>query len=472
MGLSYGHTNDTFEPTIMQDTGMFLPSWAFRNNLVEVDYKGNAIPELAQSWETSSDLATWVFKLRKGVEFHNGKTLEAKDVIYSINIHRGETKSGGKSLLAAVKEVKADGKDTVIFTLNNGNLDFPAVLSAYHFPIGPAGTKGKDWDKCIGTGAFVLQDFEPGVRVFAKRNPNYFKKGRGHFDELEILYISDTNSRTNALKTNQIDYMDNCDLRTIHLLKKDKNLQILNIPGGYHYNMNMRTDTKPYDNNDVRLAMKYAIDRELIIQNLLHGYGTPANDHPIASSYRFYADTLPQRTYDPEKAKYHLKKAGLEGYKFKLHAAPMKLMLDAAQIYKESAKKAGIDIEIVQRPKDGYWSNVWLKEPFYGSFWNARPTEDSMFTTAWAADAKWNEAHWKHERFTKLLKEARRERDTAKRKELYVEMQKIARDEGGCVVYMFTNFVMASIKKIKFKNLAGNFEGDGLKAPERWWYES
>ncbi len=472
MGSSYVSTTDTLDPSIMKSSATYLPSWACRNNLVEVDYKGNAIPELATSWEASSDVATWVFKLRKGVEFHNGKTLEAEDVIYSINIHRGETKSAVKSLLAPIKELKADGKDTVIFTLDAGNLDFPYVLSAYHLPIAPAGTKGRDWDKCIGTGAFVMQSFEPGVRAFAKRNPNYWKKGRGHFDELEILYISDTSSRTNALKTGRIDWMDAPELKTIDLLEKDKKLQILNIPGSFHYNMTMRTDTKPYDNNDVRLALKYAIDRELIIKNLLYGYGTIANDHPIGRTYRYYADALSQRTYDPDKVKYHLKKAGLEGHKFKLHVAPMKLMLDSALLYQQSAKKAGLDIEIVQRPADGYWSNVWMKEPFFGAWWMPRPTADGMFTTAWAADSKWNESYWKHERFNMLLKEARRERDVAKRKDMYVEMQKIARDEAGIVVYMFMNFVQAASKKVKFKNIAGNFDADGLRAPERWWYES
>ncbi|MBT6612692.1 MAG: hypothetical protein HOB38_11355, partial [Deltaproteobacteria bacterium] len=103
-------------------------NWQLRNSLVEVDYKGSPVPELAESFESSPDAATWYFKLRKGVEFHNGKTLEAEDVIDSINLHRGEeSKSAAKSLLEQVKDIKADGKDTVVIKLESGNADFPYV---------------------------------------------------------------------------------------------------------------------------------------------------------------------------------------------------------------------------------------------------------------------------------------------------------------------------------------------------------
>lgn len=95
-----------------------------------------------------------------------------------------------------------------------------------------------------------------------------------------------------------------------------------------------------------------------------------------------------------------------------------------------------------------------------------------MFTTAWAADSNWNEGKWKNEKFNQLLKEARVEADQDKRREMYVEMQRIARDEGPSIVYMFTDYVMAANKKVKYENLAGNFWDDGFRAAERWWFES
>jgi len=234
----------------------------------------------------------------------------------------------------------------------------------------------------------------------------------------------------------------------------------------------MRCDVKPYDNNDVRLALKYAVDREQMVKIILRGYGKVANDHPIGPSQQFFASELPQREFDPEKAKYHMKKAGIGDYVFKLHTADAAFggAIDAAVLYKESAAKAGIKIEVVREPNDGYWSNVWMKKPWGTCFWSGRPTADWMFSTAYAADAKWNDTFWKHDRFNKLLKEARAVLDKEKRREMYVEMQKIVRDEGGVVVPMYADYMAAASKEVQFENPAGNWPLDGHKNAERWWF--
>ena len=472
-GLAAGSTSDSLDPATMPDDGVYNLSWQIRNNLVEIDYKGNAIPELAESWEPSADASRWTFKLRKGVEFHNGKTLDAEDVVYSLNHHRGEdSKSAVKGLLDPVKNIKADGKQTVIVTLEGGNADFPSILSEYHFTIGPAGTQGKEWEKGIGTGGYILKKWEPGVIALTKRNPNYWKENRAHFDEIETIYIHDVNSRTNALKTGQIDFMSRCELKTVGLLKNMPGIQIIRATGGFHFTKPMNMDVAPYDNNDVRLALKYAINREHMVKTVLRGYGTVANDHPISPIYRFHAFELPQRQYDPDKAKYHLKKAGMEGHVFKLHTSAHAGFQDQALLYKEHAAKAGINIDVIRKPTDGYWSNVWLNVPFCSCHWNGRPTTDIMFSLAYSGDAKWNDSHFHHKRFDELLKAARAELDEAKRRDMYVECQRIVRDEGGVIVFMFKDNVDAANTRVKFKNVAGNYGCDRLRNAERWWFES
>jgi peptide/nickel transport system substrate-binding protein len=127
---------------------------------------------------------------------------------------------------------------------------------------------------------------------------------------------------------------------------------------------------------------------------------------------------------------------------------------------------------VVREPKDGYWQNVWNKKPWSASFWFARATADWMFSAAFSADSPWNDTHWRHARFNKLLKEARAELDNKKRREMYVEMQQIVRDEGGTVIPMYANLVDAASSKLKFENVAGNWELDGLRVAERWWFES
>lgn len=472
-GVTGFNTSDSLEPSKLNDIGNVMINWQLRNNLVEIDHKGNAVPELAESIEPSSDAATWAFRLRKGVEFHNGKSLDAEDVISSLNHHRGEnSKSGAKALMEQIDDIRADGKYMVIFRLKGGNADFPHLMSDYHLSISPAGTAGADWNKGIGTGGYVLKNFEPGVRAFAVRNPNYWKSGRAHFDEVETLGITDVNARTSALKTGRIDWMNRCDLKTAPLLKRIPGIQIIRAAGGLHFTMPMHTDVRPFDNNDVRLALKYAIDREFILKIALRGYGSVGNDHPISSNQRFYAADLPQRKYDPDKARFLVKKAGMENHTFRLHTSSLNNFMDHALLFKEHAAKAGIRIKVIRESEDGYWSDVWLKKPFVSCQWGQRMTADMMLSIGYTEDASWNDTHFHHEQFNKLVKSARAELDEAKRREMYYECQKILRDEGGAIVHVFKDHVDAASDKVKYANLTNaTLEGDDGRSAERWWFE-
>jgi len=473
IGTSGGSTTDTIDPASSTDLmNQQLVYGQLGNSLVEVDHESQAVPELAESWDSSPDAKIWTFKLRKGVEFHNGKTLEADDVIHSINHHRGEkTKSAAKVIVESIEEIKKDDKHTLSFVLKSPNADFPYLMSDYHLVIAP---KDSDFTDGIYSGAYMLKKYEPGVRSFVTRNPNYFKSDRGWFDEVESLVINDVNARTNALKTGQLDAMSRCEVKTVHLFKKMKNIQVIQSNGFKHYTFAMRTNTPPYDNNDVRLALKYAVDREQLLKTILRGYGSIGNDHPISTANRYHASELPQRQYDPDKARFHLEKAGMKDTTFQFHVADAAFIgaIDAGVIYKETAAKAGINIDVVREPNDGYWSNVWLKKPWCAVFWSGRPTEDMMFSTAYAAGAPWNDTAWEHKRFNELLIGARAELDDTKRRKMYVEMQRIVSDEGGVVVPMFAADLAATNEKVAHGTIAANWELDGFRAAERWWFKS
>jgi peptide/nickel transport system substrate-binding protein len=477
LGMAGGSTTDSLDPATITDAMGYNINWQLRNCLVEVDYKGNPVPELAENWESSPDAARWRFRLRQGVEFHNQKTLEAEDVLFSINHHRGkDSKSAAKGIVDPIQNIRTDGKYTVIFTLKEGNADFPSIMSDPHLAIVPVGTKGADWEKGIGTGGYTLISYEPGHNALTKRNPNYWKEGRAHFDEVETIGIADVTERIVALHRGQIDAMNRFELRLNHLLPRARGIQIINITGTKHYSIPMLTDREPFNNNDVRLALKYAINREELLKKVLRGYGSLGNDHPVAPTQKYYASELPQRKYDPDKARFYMKKAGMLGYTFSLHAAdaawPGAKAPDAAMLYKEHAAKAGIKMEVIIDPDDGYWGNVWMKKPWVMCYWSGRATADWMFSTAYAEGSAWNDTFWKHERFNKLLKEARAELNEAKRLEMYVEMQRIVSDEGGVIIPVFANNIEVATQKLRFENPAGNWEMDGHRAAERWWFES
>ena len=222
----------------------------------------------------------------------------------------------------------------------------------------------------------------------------------------------------------------------------------------------------------MRLALKYALDRQELIDKVLRGHAKPGNDHPIGPANKYHAADLPQREYDPDKAKFHLKKAGLDSLSVQVHAADAAFSgaVDAGVLYSESARKAGIDLEVVRAADDGYWSDVWMQKPFSFCFWYGRPTEDMMFSTAYASDSSYNDSYWKHDRFNQLLVQGRAELDEAKRRELYGEMQRIVSDEGGVIVPMFAAVITVHSDKVAHGPVSGAAPLDGQRLAERWWF--
>ena len=473
LAVGHGSTTESYDPATLASGFQTLMTRAMNNTLTEIDSHNKLVPCLAESWESTPDAAKWTFKLRKGIEFQNGRTLEARDVAATVNYHRGEkTKSSVKPIVEPIKSIKTDGKYVVTFELSEGNADFPYNLDRPGLGVYPAAEDGSlDWKDGNGTGGYILKEFEPGVRAYFEKNPNYWKTDRAHVDAAELLSIKDATARINALVTGKVHVIDKVDPKTAGLLSKKPGVHIEETTGPLHYTFPMFVDTPPFDDVNVRLALKHALDREQLIKIILKGHGTIGNDNPIGPSYRYYAQELEALPYDPDKAKHYLKKAGLSRLTVHLSAADAAFggAVDAAVLYREHAIPAGIDINVVREPNDGYWSSVWLKKPFCACYWGGYATEDLMFSTGYSPGAAWNDTHWDHERFTRLLVAARAELDEVKRREMYVEMQRILRDEGGAIVHMFANNVDARTDKVAHGKVSGITALDGRRIIERWW---
>lgn len=473
VGIGHGSSGDSLDPATFENDFTRALAYAHHNYICEITADGDVAPELAESWETD-DAKTWVVHLRRGVEFHNGREMTADDVIASFNHHRGDdTVSAASVLLEPVVEIRKDDDYTVVFQLEDANADFMFICADDHIAIKPANDNGTiDATDGIGAGPYVLRDFDPGVSASLERFGNYWKEGKPHFAEVELLSIHDQSARTNALMTDELDVIDSVDLATVHRLKEVPGIVVDESLGYRHNTFTMRTDTAPFDNSDVRLAVKYAVDRQQLIDTVLRGYGVRGNDHPVSPQNRFHAADLPQREYDPDRARHHLERAGLDRLEVTLHAANAAFdgAVDAAVLFQETAREAGIDINVVRAPDDGYWSDVWMVESFKAVYWSGRVTEDMVFSTTYSAGADWNDTFWEHDRFNTLLRQARAELDEDRRAEMYHEMQSILRDDGGAVIPMFENYVFARRDRVENDgDLAGNRNLDGMKFSERWW---
>ena len=471
VGIGHGQTTDSLDPATWSNGFTFgFGKSIMGAPLVQVDNKNVAQPHVAESFEPTDGAKKWIFKLRKGITFHNGKALTADDVVATINYHIGaDSKSPAKSVLSNLESVAADGPETVIFTLKGGNADFPFLLTDYHLAMYPSEGGKIQWEKGIGAGPYVLKSFEPGVKLVGERNPNFFKET--YFDGIEMLSIIDVAARTNAYLTGEVHFIDRADLKTIEMLKAAPDTELYNVSGFAHYTAPMHCDTKPFDDANVRQALKYAINRQELVDKILFGYGSAGNDNPISPSMKYAINPEPVHTYDPDKAKSLLKKAGMENLKVDLSASDAAFSggVDAAILMSEHAKAAGIEINVVREPNDSYWDNVWLKKPWSLCYWGGRPVADMFMSISLAADAAWNDTRWQNARFNELLLAARPETDEAKRQALYAEAQQLIHDDGGQVVLMFNNYVGAMSKSIGHNDFNSDFDHDGGYMVERWW---
>jgi len=469
MGLQGGSTTDSMDPALATNQVALMVIRLWGEPLVELTDDGGIEGKVAESFESTPDAQVWTFKVRKGITFSNGQPVTATDVVESLDRHSGEdTKSGALGIMRGIKAMRTEGEDTVVVELETPNADLPYLLADYHLIIQPGG--GKDApDAAIGTGPYVMKEIDMGVRFVAEKNPNYWGD-LGNADVLELVVINDNTARVAALQSGQVDLIDRVPPRTAGLVARAPGVTVHQTSGPGHYVFIMHCNTAPFDNNDVRLALKYAINREEMVEKILFGYGSVGNDTPINAAYPLFAE-MEQRTYDPDKAKFHMQQSGYDGAillrtsENSFPGAP-----DASALFQQSCAAAGINLEIKREPNDGYWSEVWNVQPFCTSYWGGRPTQDQMYTTAYLSTADWNDTKFNNEQFDQLLFAARAELDAGKRKQMYADMGTILHNEGGLICPMFNDFIDASSDRIAgwIDDTAG-FALMNSYAPHRMW---
>ena len=472
LGLAGGSTTDSFDPRAWDDSVMIDAGFAVYNNLVENSADNRAVPELASGWESSDGARVWILTLRKGVHFRSGKEFDADDAVYSLNLHRGASNSGAAGLMKPVTEVRRIDRSTVRVTLASGNADFPLVLTDYHLKMVPFGFT--DWARPDGTGAFALDAFEPGVRVALKKEGPYWKPDRGHLDAVEITVINDTSARMNALITGQVDAINRADTKTVTRIEKSPTLEIVRAAGGWYPVMAMNGDRPPYDDLDLRRAMKYAVDREQMIKVLFSGYGSLGNDNPIPRSDPYWNGQLDQLRYDPDRARFHFRKAGIADPKIVLQTSDGVFggSTEMAALMQGSAARCDIPIAVKQEPADGYFSNVWLKGPFVVSYWGGRPSATQTLDVAYQSGAPWNESRWNSPSFDRLLALAQAEVDDGRRRQYIWDMQAMLTADSGTLIPCFRDWLDAHNRKVGGHTPHSGFDMDNGRICEKAWIKA
>jgi peptide/nickel transport system substrate-binding protein len=474
VGMHDGNSSDTHDPGQYVSRQQIYLAHQYRSYLTMIESDGSLGPDLATEWSANDTASVWTFSLNPNASFHSGRPVTANDVVASLNHHRGETTSAAKALLTTVTDVQADGDNAVVVTLESGIADLPWLMTDYHLVIVPAKDDGGiDWESGDGCGPYKLTDFQPGVSASLVRHEDWHLEG-AYFDAVEVTFINDPNARQTSLVTGDVDATSLLEAKTMALLQRSGDVVIENVPSAQAITMPMFCDVAPFDNPDVRNALKLSINRADLIEKITFGAATMANDFHHSPAMPYWPDDIPQREYDPDQAKSLLKKAGMEGLSVSLSTADSIATgaVDVAVLYSEHAKAAGIDIQVKREPNDGYWSDVWLKKPWCMVAWGARPTPDVMYSLAYKSGAAWNESHWENERFNELLVAAKSELDDSVRAEMYRDMAMLARDDGGTVLPYFPNFLYGRRSNVKTTgSVAASWQLDGYRAASRWWFD-
>lgn len=472
MGLTGGESTNSLDPAtwLTQVPQNFGSTWG-ELLVLQSPEDGSPQPMLAESWEASDDAAEWRFKIRKGVTFHNGKELTAEDAAQTIRRHSDEnTESAALGVLRGIDDISVDG-DHVVFKLSSPNADLPLLLTDYHLVIQPNG--GYDDPAAgIGTGPYKVEVNEPGVRHVSTKYDGYWNDDIGHVGSVEVIVMNDATARTSALQSGQVHIINRVEPRTVALLERVPGVVIESVPSKGHYVFIMHCNTAPFDNADLRMALKLAIDREQMVNQILMGHASVGNDFPISPSYALYPEGIEQRVYDPDQARHYFERSGHDGpILLRTSEVAFPGAVDAAQLYQQQAAAAGIQIQVQREPGDGYWTEVWNAQPFCASYWGGRPTQDSMYSTAYISGADWNDTRFFDEGFDKLILEARGELDEARRAELYREAALKVRDDGGLVLPMFNDFLDARREEVQGWVQDPNHETSNLRAATRVWLD-
>ncbi len=420
------------------------------SRLVRPALNGEPEPNLATEWSANDQATEWIFKLREGVKFHDGSDFDAADVVYTLeHIRDPELDSPAAAVIGMVDTIEAIDPLTVKMTLSAPYADLALQLMDYRIRMIPEGSADTIGMTGIGTGPFIQVTLDPEGTTTLKANPDYWEGPPG-VETIEVIGIADTQARVQALLSGQIDMLGYGDLsaQQLPLFEDNPKFKMMTVPTGEWLGIVFRTDTEPFTDARVRKAVRIAADRQAIVDLVLGpGGGVVSCDHPVWSGDQYRAPfDCPQQI---DEAKRLLAEAGYpDGIEFDLTTSDLKAAwIDMVQVYQQQAAQAGIKVNIVKAPSDGYWGEIWMKEPVVTTGWGQRPA-DQILNEAYRGGAPWNETYWNHPDFDKMLDQARQELDFEKRKALYHRLQTMLYEEGGSFIPLHTNQAVVTTARV------------------------
>lgn len=458
LGFSGGGATDSFDPHAMvgQATGSLIQSVFSQVTQVGPDFKLRNV--LAEEVTANATVDQWDVRLKKGVEFHNGKTLTADDLIYTVRRildPKGGGYAAGQIGFIDTKAIEKLDERTVRFKL-------PKPFSLFEQAFGDGGIlgvvpEGYDGKEQIGTGPYKMVNMTPGQQIVIERFDNYFGDKPAIARVVALNFVDDF-ARVNALMGGQIDAMNQLPLSLVPQIEATSGLKVNLSRTGLFNPFSMRTDSGPFKDNRVRQAFRLMIDREKVVKQAFAGRASVCHDlySPFDPSY----DSSLVRSQDLDKAKALLAEAGAQNLVVELLVAPVRFgMVEAAQVVANQAKQIGVTVNIKKLDAAAARSAEVQDAPFtFGLF----PGLGYMTMAAISdgPESTLNTSRFKDEAFSKLYHDVQAEKDESARVEKIKAMQRIQFEKGG---YLNAAFAMgADAYSDKVKGLMEDHTGLGL----------
>ncbi len=392
--------------------------------------------ELAEEITPNADGSVWTVRLLEGAEFHDGKTIGADDLMFTVQ-RIFDTKAPVASLMSFVdpKGMKKLDDRTVEFTLLTPTSLFSTPFGGSEAGIVPV---GYDPAKPIGSGPFSFESFTAGQQSVFNRFDNYFREP-AFVDKLTIISFQDDASRVNALLGGQVDAIETVPFAQIPVIEGTSGFTTFKSDSAANLIFTMRVDTAPFDDVRVRQAMRLIVDREQMVQQALAGYGTVANDLFCRDDPAFASD-IPQRKQDIAEAKRLLAEAGKENLEVELVTAPVQAgLVEACQVFAEQAKAAGVKVTLRKLDPNAYFEGygTW---PFSVDYWDVSSYFQQMALNS-LPTSTFNTGHFDDPEFNDLYAQGVSELDETKRNEIARNMQEIEHERGAYIVWCYRNLI-------------------------------
>jgi peptide/nickel transport system substrate-binding protein len=437
-----GSATDTLDADAEVNTADLERVTALYNGLVSYDRSASTVVnELAEEFVPNHDATAWTIRVRPGITFHNGKTLSAEDVIYTIRrIANPKHPLNGFTVLSQVdlnRIQKLDSR-TVRLHMKRPYATLPLQLfPSYNYGIVPVGYDPKH---PVGTGPFKYQSITPAVQSVFVRNTNYWKKGLPYLDQITIddSYTNDTTAFS-ALQAGNVDVYSEASFAIASTAAKTPGIKALVSNAGQWIPFTMRVDQSPFNDVRVRQALRLLVDRPQVVRLAFNGFAQVGND--VFGQHDPAYNASLHRQQDVSQAKFLLKKAGHQNLVVELVTSDIAAgAVNCAQVLAQQAKAAGVTINLRNVPSTVFFGPNYLKWAFAQDYWDYNPYLPQV-AQATLPNAPFNETHFNNPRYNALYLQANATLDAAKRTEIIHEMQLIDFNEGGYIIPAYNKIV-------------------------------